>query len=303
MPLSASEFRSLFMLDPSVVFLNHGSFGAVPRPVHSHQEALRRSMEAEPVRFLARELPDELDRVRESVAALVRAEAASIALTVNTTTAVHAVARSVRLERGDEVLLTNHEYGAMLLLWDEVAAQAGARVVVADLPRTPRSDEELAACVLNRLTPRTRVVFCSHITSLTSTLLPIAQICAEARRQGVISVVDGAHGPGQVELDLPAAGADVYVGNAHKWLLAPRGAAFIHAGTDAREWIRGPVVSWGVDMGGRRRLSGALRLARDVRSDRASLDPRVRSSSGAPTTGPRSSPAATRWPSGRSPRL
>ncbi len=130
MPLSASEFRSLFMLDPSVVFLNHGSFGAVPRPVHSHQEALRRTMEAEPVRFLARELPDELDRVRESAAALVRAEAASIALTVNTTTAVNAVARSVRLERGDEVLLTNHEYGAMLLLWDEVAAQAGARVVV-----------------------------------------------------------------------------------------------------------------------------------------------------------------------------
>jgi isopenicillin-N epimerase len=126
-----------------------------------------------------------------------------------------------------------------------VAAQAGARVVVADLPRTPRSDEELAARVLDRLTPRTRIVHCSHITSLTSTLLPIARICAEARRQGVISVVDGAHGPGQVELDLPGAGADVYVGNAHKWLLAPRGAAFIHAGREAREWIRGPVVSWG----------------------------------------------------------
>ncbi|HEY3765050.1 MAG TPA: aminotransferase class V-fold PLP-dependent enzyme [Gaiellales bacterium] len=245
MPLAASEFRPLFMLDPAVVFLNHGSFGAVPRPVHRHQDALRRKMEAEPVRFLARELPDALDRVRESVAALVGAEPASIALTANTTTAVNAVARSVRLERGDEVLLTSHEYGAMRLLWDEVAAQAGARVTVADLPSTPRGDEELAACVLDRMTRRTRVVFCSHITSLTSTVLPIALICAEARRHGAISVVDGAHGPGQVDLDLPGIGADVYAGNAHKWLLAPRGAAFIHASESAREWIRGPVVSWG----------------------------------------------------------
>ncbi len=247
MPLAAEEFRSLFMLDPAVVFLNHGSFGAVPRAVHDQQDALRRRMEAEPVRFLARDLDAELAEVRRAVAALVgAAEApAAVALTVNTTTALHAVARSVVLAPGDTVLVTDQEYGAMRLLWDEVCALAGARVEVAVLPRGPGSEAELAAAVLDRITPRTKVLFCSHITSLSSTVLPVGRICAEARRQGVTTVIDGAHGPGQIELDLPRLGADVYVGNAHKWLFAPRGAAFIHASAAAQAWIRGPVVSWG----------------------------------------------------------
>ncbi len=246
-PLAASEFRSLFMLDPAVVFLNHGSFGAVPRAVHEHQDALRRRMEAEPVRFLARELDDELDEVRLSVAALVGAAEtpAAIALTVNTTTALNAVARSIALAPGDTVLLTDHEYGAARLLWDEVCARAGAHVEVAALPRAPEDDDGLAAAILDRITPRTKVLFCSHITSLSSTVLPVGRICAEARRQGVTTVIDGAHAPGQIALDLPRLGADAYVGNGHKWLLAPRGAAFIHASAAAREWIRGPVVSWG----------------------------------------------------------
>jgi isopenicillin-N epimerase len=233
------------MLDPEVVFLNHGSFGAVPRPVYEYQEAQRRRMEAEPVRFLAHSLADELEGVRALIAGLVGAQPAAIALTANTTTAVHAVARSAQLEPGDEVLVTDHEYGAMRMLWDEVATRAGARVAVAELPRSPAGEDELAAAVLDRVTARTRIVFCSHITSITATVLPVGRICAEARRLGVVSIVDGAHGPGQLELDLPALGADVYVGNGHKWLLAPRGAAFIHARDAARRWIAGPVVSWG----------------------------------------------------------
>jgi isopenicillin-N epimerase len=243
--LTAAEFRDLFMLDPAVVFLNHGSFGAVPRPVFEHQEALRRRMEAEPVRFLARSLPDELAAVRTEVAAFVGADPATLALTTNTTTAINAVARSVDLAPGDEVLLTDHEYGAMRMLWEEVTARAGATVTVAELPAAPEREEEVATAVLDRLTPRTRVVFVSHVTSASATVLPAARICAEARRRGVISVVDGAHGPGLLDLDLAAVGADVYVGNAHKWLLAPRGAAFIQASEAARAWVAGPVVSWG----------------------------------------------------------
>lgn len=235
------------MLDPAVVFLNHGSFGAVPRAVHEHQDALRRRMEAEPVRFLARTLDDELAEVRLAIAALVgaAAEPSAVALTVNTTTAINTVARSIALAPGDTVLVTDHEYGAMRLLWDEVAGRAGARVEVAALPRSPQDDGELAAAVLDRLTPHTKVLFCSHITSLSSTVLPVGRICAEARRQGVTTVIDGAHAPGQIALDLPSIAADAYIGNAHKWLLAPRGAAFVHASAAAREWIRGPVVSWG----------------------------------------------------------
>jgi isopenicillin-N epimerase len=243
--LSAGEFRELFMLDPSVVFLNHGSFGAVPRPVFEHQEALRRRMEAEPVRFLAREVPDELAAVRAELAAFVGADPAALALTTNTTTALHAVARSVPLEPGEEVLVTDHEYGAMRMLWDEVAGRAGAAVVVAPLPAAPQHDDEVTAAVLDRVSQRTRVVFVSHITSASATVLPVAAICAGARRAGAISIIDGAHGPGMLDLDLAAIGADVYVGNAHKWLLAPRGAAFIQASEAARRWIAGPVVSWG----------------------------------------------------------
>jgi isopenicillin-N epimerase len=243
--LSPAAFRERFLLDPSVVFLNHGSFGAVPRVVFEHQEALRRRMEAEPVRFLVRSLPGELAAARTELAAFVGAEPAALALTTNTTTALHAVARSVDLRPGDEVLLTDHEYGAMRMLWDEVARRAGATVAVAELPCSPQRDEDLADAVLGRITARTRVVFFSHVTSVSAMVLPAARICAAARRAGVLSVVDGAHGPGLLDLDLAAVDAGVYVGNAHKWLLAPRGAAFIAADADARRWIAGPVVSWG----------------------------------------------------------
>jgi len=254
--LSAAQFRERFMLDPSVVFLNHGSFGAVPRPVFEHQEELRRRMEAEPVRFLARSLPDELDRARAELAAFVGADPAAVVLTTNTTTALHAVARSVGLEPGDEVLLTDHEYGAMRMLWDEVAARAGATVTVAALPRSPQHEDELAAAVLERVTPRTRVVFFSHVTSAAAIVLPAARICAAVRAAGALTVVDGAHGPGLLDLDLRAVGADVYVGNAHKWLLAPRGAAFIAANDAAQRWIAGPVVSWGWAWAGERAFQG-----------------------------------------------
>jgi isopenicillin-N epimerase len=243
--LPAARFRELFMLDPSVVFLNHGSFGAVPRPVFEHQEALRRRMEAEPVRFLARSLPDELAAVRAELAAHLGADPASLALTTNTTTALHAVARSADLRPGDEVLLTDHEYGATRMLWEEVAARAGATVTVAALPDSPEEGDELAEALLGRIGERTRVVCFSHVTSASAIVLPAAAICAGARRAGVLSVVDGAHGPGLLDLDLRTIAADVYVGNAHKWLLAPRGAAFIQANEAARDWIAGPVVSWG----------------------------------------------------------
>jgi isopenicillin-N epimerase len=154
------------------------------------------------------------------------------------------------------VLLTDHEYGAMRMLWDEVAGRAGATVTVAALPRSPQHEDELAAAVLDRVTPRTRVVFFSHVTSAAAIVLPAARICAGARAAGALTVVDGAHGPGLLDLDLRAVGADVYVGNAHKWLLAPRGAAFIAANDAAQRWIAGPVVSWGWAWAGERAFQG-----------------------------------------------
>ena len=204
---SAEAFRDLFMLDPEVAFLNHGSFGAVPRPVFEFQTELRRELEREPVLFLARRLEGRLAKVRESIARYVNAESGdALGLVPNVTTGLNAVARSVELGRGDEILLTDHEYGAKRIMWEEVAARAGARIVVARLPRPALTGNDLFDAVAARLTPRTRILFVSHITSLSTLQLPVAQLCALARERGVTSVVDGAHAPGQIDLDVPAIG-------------------------------------------------------------------------------------------------
>ena len=242
---SAETFRDLFMLDPDVAFLNHGSFGAVPRPVFEHQNALRLELEREPVLFLARRLPERLTKVRESIARYVNAESAdAIGLVPNVTTGLNAVARSVDLRRGHEILLTDHEYGAKRIMWEEVAAQAGAKVVVAPLPRPALTEDEIFDAIAAGFTSRTRIVFVSHITSLSALRLPVTRLCELARERGVISVVDGAHAPGQIDLDVRSVGADVYAGNLHKWVCAPRGSAFVYATPDAGNWIRGPVISW-----------------------------------------------------------
>ena len=163
MPPSAEEFRELFMLDPEVAFLNHGSFGAVPRPVFEFQNALRRELEREPVLFLARKLPGRLARVRERIARYVNAESGDeIGLVPNVTTGLNAVARSVDLRQGDEILLTDHEYGAKRIMWEEVAARAGARIVVASLPRPALTEDGLFNAIAARFTRRTRVLFVSH---------------------------------------------------------------------------------------------------------------------------------------------
>ena len=244
-PPSAEEFRSLFALDPEVVFLNHGSFGAAPRPVLEHQNELRRRLEQNPVAFLKRELPGLLDEACTALAGYVGADPEGIGLLPNATTAINAVARSLRLEPGDEIVLTDHEYGAMRLLWEEISSRSGARLVVVALPLPyddPRAVVEAFAAVL---TSRTRVVFFSHVTSLSALVLPATELCALAREAGAVSLLDGAHAPGQIELDLAAIGADCYAGNAHKWLCAPKGSAFLYAGEAARTWVGADVVSWG----------------------------------------------------------
>jgi isopenicillin-N epimerase len=242
---SAEQFRELFLLDPEVTYLNHGSFGALPRPVFEAQNELRFELELEPVLFLVRKLPARLARVRQSVARFVRAASGDdIGLVPNVTTGLNAVARSIGLSRGDEILVTDHEYGAKRILWDEIASLAGAKIVVAPLPRPAQSEDDLFDAVAARFTPRTRVLFVSHITSLSALVLPVARLSALAREHGVLSIVDGAHGPGQVDLDLPSIGCDIYAGNLHKWVCAPRGSAFVWATPEAQSWLRGPVVSW-----------------------------------------------------------
>jgi isopenicillin-N epimerase len=242
---TAAEIRGDFLLDPDIAHLNHGSFGATPLPVLREQEELRAELERSPVEFLGRRLPDLVAEAHAQVGAYVGADPSSLVLVPNATTALNAVARSVPLPRGSEVVITDLEYGAMRLLWEEVARRRRARLVIAHVPLPVRDEAQLVDAVWSAVTSRTRVIFFSHITSETALVLPVQDLCRRARETGIVSVVDGAHGPGQLPLSLDRLGADVYAGNGHKWLCAPKGSAFLHARGDARDWLAPPVVSWG----------------------------------------------------------
>lgn len=196
-----------------MAYLNHGAYGACPRPVLARQQELREQLESEPVGFLARRLPAALEAVRREVAAYAgTAEPEHIVFLPNTTTALNAVARSVPLEAGDEVVVTDREYGAMLLVWEEIAKRRGARIVTAHVPLPATDTAELAESVWASVSGRTRVLFFSHVTSETAVVLPAAELCKRAREAGIWSVVDGAHVPGQLELALDRIGADCYAG-------------------------------------------------------------------------------------------
>ena len=223
-----------FLLDPEVTFLNHGSYGACPVPVFERYQELQRELEHNPVEFLARRFHDLTEEARGALASFVGARAADLVFVPNATAGLNAVIRSLRLRPCDEVLTTRHEYGAVTRTWEF----AGATLVHAE-------PEELAAAI----GPRTKAVSVSHITSPTALVLPVEEICAAARAAGVLSIVDGAHAPGQLPLDLERLGADVYAGNCHKWLCAPKGAGFLWAREEHHGWIDPLVVSWGYDEG------------------------------------------------------
>ncbi|HUQ22873.1 MAG TPA: aminotransferase class V-fold PLP-dependent enzyme [Gaiellaceae bacterium] len=219
-----------FLLDPDVTFLNHGSYGACPAPVFARYQQLQRELERNPVEFLGRRFEELTGEARAALAAFVGARPDDLVFVPNATSGLNAVIRSLRLAPGDEVLTTRHEYGAVVRTWEF----AGAHLVFVE-------PQELAAAI----GPRTKAVSVSHITSPTALVLPVEEICAAAREAGVLSIVDGAHAPGQIPLDLEALGADVYAGNCHKWLCAPKGAAFLWARPEHQRWIDPLVVSWG----------------------------------------------------------
>jgi len=238
-----SNIRDLFLLDPDIVFLNHGSFGACPRPVFETYQRWQRELERQPVAFLGRRAEDLLRESRSALAAYLNAAADDLVYFPNPTTAVNMGLRALRLEPGDEVLTTDHEYGALERAWNVRSREAGARLVRRRLDLA--SPEALVEDFWAAVTPATRAIFISHITSATALILPVAEICRRARAAGIVTIVDGAHAPGQIPLDLAALDADVYVGAGHKWLCGPKGVAFLHAQPAAQAWLRPLIVSWG----------------------------------------------------------
>lgn len=239
------ELRPLFLLDPDVVFLNHGSFGACPAPVFATYQQFQRETEAEPVEFLGFQAPDRLSVARQVLAKYVGCAPDELVYFPNPTTAINMVARSLDLKPGDEILATDHEYGAMDRTWRFICRQTGARYVRPHVPLPLPREDEIVERIWSAFTPRTRVLFLSHITSQTAVRLPVEALCRRARQAGVLSIVDGAHAPGQVPLDLATLGADLYTGACHKWLCAPKGSAFLYASQQIQPRLEPLVVSWG----------------------------------------------------------
>jgi isopenicillin-N epimerase len=243
------DFRSLWNLDPAVDYLNHGSYGACPLAVLEAQSALRLEMEREPVRFLGARYNELLERARAEVAAFLGADAADLAFVTNATMGFNAVLRSLAFEPGDELLATTHTYAACRNTLDFVAARTGASIVVATLPFPVRGDDEIVDAVLARAGRRTRLAVLDHVTSPTALILPLSRIVAALRERGVETLVDGAHAPGMVPLALDRIGAAYYTGNAHKWLCAPKGAAFLHVRRDKQAGLHPTVISHGYRKG------------------------------------------------------
>lgn len=237
--------REHFLLDPDVVFLNHGSFGACPRAVFEVYQRWQRELERQPVEFIGRRLDALLNQAREVLAAYLNAEPENVIYVPNATVGVNIVARSVRLQPGDEVLTTNHEYGACSHAWLYACQQMDARYVQRPLSLPVTTSEAFVEEFWAGVTPRTKVIYISHITSPTALIFPVQEICRRARAAGILTIVDGAHAPGQIPLNIQAIGADFYTGNLHKWLCAPKGAAFLYARREHHDWIVPSVISWG----------------------------------------------------------
>jgi len=240
-----ATLKKFFLLDRSITFLNHGSFGATPKPVFDEYQRWQRELEHQPVEFLGRRFAGLMRTAREALADYLGTSAGNLIFAQNVTIALNIVARSLELGAGDEVLSTHHEYGAMDRTWRFLSKERGFTYInqVVDIS----SPDAFVDSFWRGVTSNTKIIFLSHITSPTATIFPIETLIQRARAQGILTIIDGAHAPGQIPLHLDALGADFYGGNLHKWLCAPKGAGFLYARPEVQHLLKPLVVSWGYE--------------------------------------------------------
>jgi isopenicillin-N epimerase len=243
----ASELHRHWLLDPRITYVNHGGYGACPRPVLEAQREWRDRMEREPALFHDTDLDGLLEHARGRLGEFVNADGADIAFVPNVTTGINTVVNALEFEPGDEIIGIDHEYNAVLNTIRRAAARTGARLVLAHVPFPVKSPDEVFDAVMGSVTARTKLAVISHVTSPTALIFPVARIVAALNEKGIDTVIDGAHGPGMVPVDVAAIGAAYYAGHCHKWLCAPKGAAFLHVRPDRQERIYPVITSHGMN--------------------------------------------------------
>lgn len=239
--------KSQFYLDPEITFLNHGSFGACPKPIFENYQYWQSELEKQPVRFLQKELPGYLKTSKKALAEYIHCAPEDFFFTPNPTTAINTVMRSIKLQPSDEILTTNHEYGAMDRTWNYYARQSGAKYMRQNISLPIVSKEQILEQFWSGYTPKTKVVFLNQISSATALIFPVKEICEKARALGLITIIDGAHVPGHIDLNIAELNPDYYTGTLHKWMLAPKGCSFLYVRKELQDSLDPLVVSWGYD--------------------------------------------------------
>ena len=235
------------MLDPGIIYLNHGSYGACPKPIFDALVKYQKQLEFEPVKHFAYDIYQYLENSRRSLSDYINCHMDDIVFSPNPSTALNTVIRSLNLKEGDEILTTDHEYGALDKTWKFICKKTGAKYIQQTIPLPLNSKEEFIEHFCKGLTDKTKIIFISHITSPTALIFPVKEICEIAKNRGIISIIDGAHAPAQINLDLKDVNSDIYVGACHKWMCSPKGVSFLHVKKELQSMIDPLVISWGYE--------------------------------------------------------
>tara|TARA_B100000959_G_C14960329_1_gene615522 strand:+ start:244 stop:1398 length:1155 start_codon:yes stop_codon:yes gene_type:complete len=245
--MNSSSFESLkkqFQLDPKFIYLNHGSFGACPLPIFKEREKWQKKIERQPVSFIQDKAINLLDWSRDKLSKFIHCDKNDVVYFPNPTTAMNMVIKSLDLNPGDEVLSSNHEYGAIEKTWQFMVRKKGFSYNSLDIP-LPVTEDNFIDIFKTNITPKTKIIFLSHITSPTGIIFPVEKICKIAKKLGIITIIDGAHAPAHIDLNIKNLGVDIYTGACHKWMLCPKGVSFLYCSKKIQKKLEPLIVSWG----------------------------------------------------------
>jgi len=239
--------KDWFLLDPDITFLNHGSYGACSKPVFKEYQDWQQKLENQPVQFMTNQVYSAMEKSRESMSQFVGCDGEELVFFQNPTTAVTNVIYNLDLKPGDEVLMSNHEYGALVRAWKMWGEKTGVNIIQQDISMPVTTEENFIENFWTGVTDQTKVIFLSHITSSTALIFPIEKIIKLAKEQNILTIIDGAHVPAHIPLNIHELGCDFYTGACHKWLCAPKGSSFLFVKKEHQDWVKPVVVSWGKD--------------------------------------------------------